>query len=414
MALISSPISTPQTMPVVARGSLARAPGFKHLTRSEFNAAVISERNNILLNSGNYAAGERLYIHGEEGYRSWFIGFGDTIAAIAQSSHARTVCYSKRTVRVLALDSSVARSTVGAPADSVGADGDEAIDRVTGFIYLKILGVWGYVTTDGGYSSNGGSSPEVPLVFGSDYTATMSKANGNAFLSTLTANSKLLNPVGYTQGDRITLVLQQNSVGGNTLTFDTNYGFSNGTLPDIRTQPGDVHLLEFYFTGAGFFITRITDAFSKVIGSVVYAVLDDETQLAYSTAINEAAVGNKRQAGAEAVIAALQPDSRLSLYQDGILVAQANFSGSPTIAADSFDLWVSMDELTDATVLVAANINTGVWTYVIEGGAGYAHQISGLAGNTTSGNAVTLSESLVLGAEFSITLKLMLPRSLDA
>ena len=156
MALISSPISTPQTMPVVARGSLARAPGFKYLTRAEFDAAVISERKNITLASANYAKGERLYIQGEEGYRSWFIGFGDNLTAIAATSHARTVVYSERTTRVLALDTSVAHSTEGAPEGSVGVDGDEAIDRVTGHIYLKILGVWDYATTDGSYTEGAG------------------------------------------------------------------------------------------------------------------------------------------------------------------------------------------------------------------------------------------------------------------
>lgn len=136
MPNLSSPLVTSAGMPVVNRSSIARAAGFKHLTRAEFDQAVTDERAAIGSGAGLYQAGERIYILGEEGYRTWFVG------ADAASSHARTVVLVSGKSAVLAADANASLGTTGAPANGTGANGDIATDWATGQVYIKTSGAW--------------------------------------------------------------------------------------------------------------------------------------------------------------------------------------------------------------------------------------------------------------------------------
>lgn len=149
MPTISSPLASPAGMPLVNRSAVARAPGFKHLTRAEFDQAVLDERAAIIAGAGLYQSGERLYILGEEGYRTWLIGSGGDATAIAAASHARTVVISAAKSVVLTADVNVMLPTAGIPAVGVGVSGDQAIDRATGIIYAK-TSVWAQSAVDGG------------------------------------------------------------------------------------------------------------------------------------------------------------------------------------------------------------------------------------------------------------------------
>lgn len=129
----------------------------RSFTRAEFDAEVAAERARIVASgSGRYLDAQRLgVIIGEEGTRVWSLATGGTNAANAAASHAKTVILSAAKTVVLAADAGVMRSTSGVPASGVGADGDQAIDRATGFIYTKTAGVWAQSSVDGGANSGG-------------------------------------------------------------------------------------------------------------------------------------------------------------------------------------------------------------------------------------------------------------------
>ncbi len=135
MPTLSSSIATPAGMPVVNRASIARAAGFKQLTRAEFDQAVIDERAAITAGAGLYQNGERLYIMGEKGYRTWLAATGGSAAANAAASHARTVVLGGGQSVVLGADANTLTTTTGTPSGSGTTSGDKAYDPATGRLY---------------------------------------------------------------------------------------------------------------------------------------------------------------------------------------------------------------------------------------------------------------------------------------
>ena len=66
---------------------------------------------------------------------------------------------------------------------------------------------------------------------------------------TLNGNRNLLNPQNHRAGAVYTLIVRQDSTGGRTLAYGTDYKFPNGVKPVLSTAAGSVDILSFVSDG---------------------------------------------------------------------------------------------------------------------------------------------------------------------
>lgn len=148
-----SPVAATAAQILSVRKDLGVDRPMRVFTRAEFDAAVTAEKTRITQGSTFpwYVAGERLYIIGEEGYRSWIVGVD------AANSNARTVVLGGGKSYLLPSDAStVAATTDSPPASGTGVDGSMLVNLTTGVAYLKTSGTWAAVLN---IPNNGGTTP---------------------------------------------------------------------------------------------------------------------------------------------------------------------------------------------------------------------------------------------------------------
>jgi hypothetical protein len=137
------------------------------------------------------------------------------------------------------------------------------------------------------------------------------------------------------------------------------------------------------------------------------------TKAEYSTAVSLAPVGQKRAAGANALINSLGSKPRLFIYQNNVPVILAEYSGLFTMTNDGTNIAVKPAGQMNVTILKAADINQGVWTFELQGGTFYTRSLRGSVGPEGSGKNITLAISTVIGNGFASDYSFLLARAMD-
>lgn len=76
---------------------------------------------------------------------------------------------------------------------------------------------------------------------------------------TLDANSTLAKPSNQQAGATYILIVKQNGTGGYTLSFDSTYKFSFGSVPTISTAPNAIDVLTFVSDGTNLLGVHLED-----------------------------------------------------------------------------------------------------------------------------------------------------------
>lgn len=135
-------------------------------------------------------------------------------------------------------------------------------------------------------------------------------------------------------------------------------------------------------------------------------IMDATLYEAYRSAINAAAAGSKRVAGADAVINAMGGAQKLTLKRNGNVIVTADYSGFMTRSTVGTDVVISLNTLGVVSSMLPADHTTGTWTMEITGGAGYARKITLPVGPDAS---------IIAGAGFNPgTVSLVIPSSVGA
>jgi len=154
---------------------------------------------------------------------------------------------------------------------------------------------------------------------------------------------------------------------------------------------------------------------------VTQMVIDPVTLAEMSTAALATALGpnrtERRAAVAQAVIDAFKPTYVLYVYRNGATVFTVQFDSSLTVVTEGVgtnaEVYIGLGDIVSGQAAVAADINTGAWTFLLAGGADAQRTIAGTVGPDGSGKNITLSGSPFVGQEFDATVMFRIDRSTD-
>lgn len=192
-------------------------------------------------------------------------------------------------------DGSVWRDGSGAPADSLGVDGDYYLDNDTGDVYNKAAGTYSVVANiegpqgpTGPSGSDGADGQGVPVggttgqvlkkIDNTDYNTEWADESGgggggsagfndagNSGTSktidwstartqklTLTDNCTLSfsNP---TAGDTYSLIIHQDGTGGRTITWPASVKWPGGTAPTLSSGASEIDIVELIYDGTNYY-----------------------------------------------------------------------------------------------------------------------------------------------------------------
>lgn len=148
---------------------------------------------------------------------------------------------------------------------------------------------------------------------------------------------------------------------------------------------------------------------------ITVVTVDATTTTAINTAMTAAAKPNKRMAGANALVSAMNPDHRLIISQNNIAIMTVEYTGDLLAVSDSSGVYVTPSATMDSvTVSQNADLTVGTWKFDLVGGSSYARIVSGSVGATGSGAALELSNNPEVGAGFVDAFKLMFNPASDA
>ena len=105
-------------------------------------------------------------------------------------------------------------------------------------------------------------------------------------------------------------------------------------------------------------------------------IMDATLYQVYRAAIDAAAVGSKRVAGADSVISQMGTAQKLTLKRDGTAILIAGYSGFMTRSTVNNNVVISLNTLGAVSPIVAASNTSGTWTMEITGGTSYARKIT--------------------------------------
>ncbi|WP_407308411.1 Ig-like domain-containing protein [Acinetobacter sp.] len=140
---------------------------------------------------------------------------------------------------------------------------------------------------------------------------------------------------------------------------------------------------------------------------------DSVTKTEFKNAVEAAPIGQKRVAGAQALIDAMKPNYHLNIYQENTLVVSIAFTEYLQINNDGADVVVTLGTPDSGNPLVAADITQGTWHFELIGGQDNTRSIKGSVGPVDSGKLMTLSDNPEPGSGLSIVFKLVINRALD-
>lgn len=142
-------------------------------------------------------------------------------------------------------------------------------------------------------------------------------------------------------------------------------------------------------------------------------VLDATSQAEYKAAIDAAIGGQKRQAGANKLREIFGAAQRLQFRRDGAVMLTIDYTGQMPLFNDGIQIGVSLSALTGASSVQAGDLDTGVWTAVLTGGASYARVATLSCGPIGAGKQVSLGSDTFAGMGIKPSFVLVAPRSLD-
>jgi hypothetical protein len=280
-----------------------------------------------------------------------------------------------------------------------------------------------------------GFRPEVALI--PDATtgiAQMDSAASNNFLLTLARDVVIANPTGYAAGDRIRLILQQDSLGSHNISFGSAFQYSGNVTPAFTKAAGAIYRLDLdLIAGNRWVITPfiiqyngdatppssgaggVTDTLVTVYpwdGVIVIpsATLDSTTLTEYRAAIANAALGSKRAAGLAALRTAMGATQLLTVKRDGVTIFTANYTGQMTNVTIGSDLGLGLSLLADVSPVVAASISTGTWIATL---ATSSRLITAEVGPVGSGKMIILNADTTVGMGIIPSFTFIAPRSID-
>jgi hypothetical protein len=102
----------------------------------------------------------------------------------------------------------------------------------------------------GGGGGSGTFTPEVLVTQATDGSITLNKAQGSSFRVMMTKAGKMLNPIGYSVGEEITVALRQGPLGPFALEWDLNWAHPDRQIPILALQPGGLNKVKAYLTAA--------------------------------------------------------------------------------------------------------------------------------------------------------------------
>jgi hypothetical protein len=148
---------------------------------------------------------------------------------------------------------------------------------------------------------------------------------------------------------------------------------------------------------------------------VAFSDFDSETKDEYQAAIAEAPAGEKRMAAAESLVTSMGEEThQLNIYQDGVLIVPAVFSG-PLVAGDDFtNIYVTTGTPVSNNPVKAGDLAVGVWTFELIGGPNMSRTYQGTVGGVGSGKDLILTVNPEPGVPFVTSIKFIVPAVLDA
>ncbi len=147
---------------------------------------------------------------------------------------------------------STTATTVAIGNVTTGAPGSQAQVVNVGTPSAAVLdfsipqGTAGGATTPGG----GSYSPEVLITQNAQGQITLDKGLGNNFRVLLTQNGKMMDPIGFSEGDEIHVAVRQSPLGPFTLSWGLVWAHPDRQIPVLAKQPGSLNKITALLTAA--------------------------------------------------------------------------------------------------------------------------------------------------------------------
>jgi hypothetical protein len=265
-------------------------------------------------------------------------------------------------------------------------------------------------------NGGGGGSSSVFRVINLDDTGgipTPDLTANTTFILSMSQDGILRNPSNVTAGTVSTLLIQQNGNGGHVLTLEPNYKFINGQIPVLSTTTGMIDALTLIVMSPSVVLCDFKKGFIPTASPNPSSTLlmDASTLAEYHAAIAAASLGNKRAAGATALINAIGNTPTLTIYRSAVQIVAATFSSGLTTTTDEFNTYVNLGTLSSTGTVVAGDISTGSWTFELKSGTG--RMLVGKVAGPGIVADITLAESTTPTSGFDFDFKLIMPRQID-
>jgi len=133
----------------------------------------------------------------------------------------------------------------------------------------------------------------------------------------------------------------------------------------------------------------------------------------YSGAIASASLGNKRAAGANAIMSQMGTLLRLDIIRNRRLIIRAEYDKALKVNVSGGDVFLTLQSQTSAVIYESAELETGNWTFELQGGPNYSRSITGRVGPGNPSDHLVLSASPIEKAGLDAAFSIVMPRSVD-
>jgi hypothetical protein len=219
------------------------------------------------------------------------------------------------------------------------------------------------------------------------------------------------------------------SIGPTPLSVDAASTFTQTNIP-IGNGRWKVRVVATPTTGAAVEISSTELSINSLKGRVVLPlgggeissslpetntlkIVDTYLRSLYSTAISAGTVGNKRASAAGSIVGGMNNRMRLDIYRNRRLIIRAEYSAILNVVNDGTNVFLKLPPTTKAVIYESADLDTGSWTFELQGGPNYSRSITGRAGPGNPSDHITLSASPIAGAGFNADFSILLQRSMD-
>lgn len=150
---------------------------------------------------------------------------------------------------------------------------------------------------------------------------------------------------------------------------------------------------------------------SEPLGGVSF---DPLTRKNYRTYVTTGSAGTRRMAAATSISSLFGPNPVLRIFRDNRQVFHVEFDGALVPDTDvNGDISLKPAAVKESIVIQAADLSSGLWRFVLQGGPSLSREISGTVGPAGAGKHLTLHASPADGMGFTSEFKFTFPRSID-